>query len=54
MVKNVPVEQTKTFGCSLKWSYKKDSAREAIEKWNKRKVGLQLIGLNEIGDFVKK
>ena len=36
--KNVPVEQTKTFGCSLKWSYKKDSAREAIEKWNKEKV----------------
>ena len=51
--KNVPVEQTKTFGCSLKWSYKKDSAREAIEKWNKEKVGLQLIGLNEIGDLLK-
>lgn len=51
--KNVPVEQTKTFGCCLKWAYKKDSAREAVEKWNKEKVEVQLIGLNEIGDLLK-
>jgi len=51
--KKVPVEQTKTFGCSLKWAYKKDSAREAVEKWNKEKVELQLIGLKEIGDLLK-
>jgi peroxiredoxin len=51
--KIVPVEQTKTFGCSLKWAYKKDSAREAIEKWNTEKVELQQIGLNEISDLLK-
>ena len=51
--KKVPVEQTKTFGCSLKWAYKKASAEEAIAKWNQEKVELQKIGLNEIGDLMK-
>jgi peroxiredoxin len=51
--KTVPVPQTKTFGCSLKWAYKSGSAKEAIEKWNQEKVGLQLIGLDQIGDLLK-
>ena len=51
--KKVAVEQTKTFGCSLKWAYKKDSAREAIEKWNSEKVELQQVGLTEINDILK-
>jgi thiol-disulfide isomerase/thioredoxin len=51
--KVVSVKQTKTFGCSLKWAYKKESAKEAIEKWNKEKVELQTISLNEIKDLFK-
>ena len=51
--KQVPVEQTKTFGCSLKWVYKKASAEEAIAKWNQEKVELKQIDLNEIGDLLK-
>ena len=51
--KQVPVEQTKTFGCSLKWAYKKVSAEEAIAKWNQEKVELKQIDLNEIGDLLK-
>ena len=51
--KKVAVEQTKTFGCSLKWAYKKDSAREAIEKWNTEKVELKTVDLNEISDLIK-
>ena len=51
--KQVPIEQTKTFGCSIKWDYKKASAEEAITKWNQEKVELQQIGLNEISDLLK-
>ncbi len=51
--KDVPVQQTKTFGCSLKWAYKKESAKEAIEKWNKEKVELQTISIDEIIDLLK-
>lgn len=51
--KQVVVEQTKTFGCSLKWAYKKASAEEAIAKWNQEKVELQQIDLDAIGDLLK-
>jgi peroxiredoxin len=51
--KDVPVKHTKTFGCSLKWAYKKESANEAIEKWNKEKVDLLVIDLDEINDLLK-
>ncbi len=50
--KEVPVKKTKTFGCSLKWAYKKESAKEAVEKWNKEKVELQTIGLDEIKNIL--
>ncbi len=39
----VAVEKTRVFGCSTKWSDKRDSAREALEKWNQEPVDLKLI-----------
>ncbi len=39
----VPVEKTKVFGCSTKWSDKRQSARNALETWAKEKVTLKLI-----------
>jgi peroxiredoxin len=41
--KPVPVPQTRTFGCSTKWSDKRASAREAVEKWNQEEVTLEKI-----------
>lgn len=41
--KPVPVEKTRVFGCSTKWSDKRDSARESIETWNKEPVELRLL-----------
>jgi peroxiredoxin len=35
---SVPVEQTRTFGCSTKWSEKRADAEASIEKWNKEPV----------------
>jgi thiol-disulfide isomerase/thioredoxin len=39
----VPVPRTRTFGCSTKWSDKRASAREALEKWDQEPVTLDTI-----------
>ena len=41
--KPVPVEKTKTFGCSIKWAYKKESADEALKRWAQEPVALEPI-----------
>lgn len=41
--RKVPVEQTKTFGCSIKWAEKRDTTRKADEAWAKEEVALKLI-----------
>lgn len=39
----VPVEKTRPFGCSTKWSDKRHTVVESIEKWNTEPVSLQTI-----------
>ena len=39
--KPVPVEKTKVFGCSTKWSDKRDSAKQAFEQWAQEPVDLE-------------
>jgi len=39
----VAVEKTRTFGCSIKWSDKRDSARESLAKWDQEKATLDNI-----------
>ena len=41
--KPVPIETTRTFGCSTKWSEKRTDAQAAIEKWNKEPVTLERL-----------
>lgn len=41
--KPVPVEKTNVFGCSTKWSEKREDARRSIEKWNAEPVDLKPI-----------
>ncbi|MBM4090694.1 MAG: redoxin domain-containing protein [Planctomycetes bacterium] len=36
-------ENTRVFGCSTKWSDKRDSARQSVEKWDKEPVTLSQI-----------
>lgn len=38
--KPVPVETTRVFGCSTKWSDKRDEARKSLEKWDAEEVKL--------------
>ena len=41
--KPVPVETTKVFGCSVKWSDKRAWVKEGYEKWAQEPVGLEPI-----------
>jgi peroxiredoxin len=41
--RKVPVDHTRTFGCSTKWSEKQASAREAVEQWDREEVTLERI-----------
>jgi len=45
--KPVPVEKTRVFGCSTKWSEKREDARKSLEKWDQEKV--ELASLDETG-----
>ena len=36
--KPVPVEKTRVFGCSTKWSDKREDARKSLEKWDAEPV----------------
>jgi len=40
--KPVPVEQTRTFGCSIKWADKRGSVQEAFAKWAQEPVSLEV------------
>ncbi len=51
--KPVPVETTKVFGCSIKWSDKRDSVKRSLEKWAKEEVALQLIDEKGVRALVK-
>ncbi|MGQ0636137.1 MAG: redoxin domain-containing protein [Planctomycetaceae bacterium] len=39
----VPVEKTRVFGCSTKWSEKRADARASLDKWNREPVELKSL-----------
>jgi peroxiredoxin len=49
----VPVEKTKTFGCSIKWSDKRASAAQSLEKWAQEPVSVQTIDLEGVKKVLK-
>lgn len=51
--KPVPVETTRTFGCSVKWADKNASAKEAIAQWDREESELQWIDVEGIRDLLK-
>ena len=50
--KPVPVENTRTFGCSIKWSDKRDSVRESLERWNQEAVSLDVVNQDGVRSLV--
>ena len=51
--KPVPVEKTRTVGCSIKWSDKRPSVQAALERWAKEKVTLEPIDKAGVETLVK-
>jgi peroxiredoxin len=51
--KPVPVETTRTFGCSVKWSDKRDSVKQAFERWAKEPVTSTTVDLEEVQALLK-
>lgn len=50
--KPIPVEKTRTFGCSIKWADKRESAQEALAKWDQEEAELAPIDAAEIKTLV--
>jgi len=50
--KSVPVEKTRTFGCSIKWASKRDSVKQAMQRWAREKVTLETISLNQAKELI--
>ena len=48
-----PVEKTKTFGCSIKWSDKRESVKKEREELAKEKVSVEMIDVEGVKELVK-
>jgi thiol-disulfide isomerase/thioredoxin len=51
--KPVPVETTRVFGCSTKWSEKQKDAQKSLAKWDAEPVSLKPISLAEVSKLAK-
>jgi thiol-disulfide isomerase/thioredoxin len=51
--KEVPVQTTKVFGCSIKWAEKESSILTADEEWAKQPVSLDTIDESGIKELIK-
>lgn len=51
--KKVPVEKTKTFGCSIKWPDKRGYANSEIEKYAKEKVAIEEIDIDQVKALIR-
>ncbi len=49
----VPVEQTRTFGCSTKWAEKRADAAASLEKWNQEPVTLERLDEAQLEQLAK-
>ncbi len=50
--KPVPVATTRTFGCSVKWADKRQSAVDALSKWDEETAELNTIDAAGLGELV--
>ena len=51
--KKVPVEKTGTVGCSIKWSSKRESAKQSFERWARESVAVEMADAKSIKELVK-
>lgn len=51
--KKVAVERTGTIGCSIKWSNKRESAKQSFERWARESVAVETADVKGIKELVK-
>ena len=51
--RKVPAERTRTIGCSIKWSDKRESAAQSLENWARESVALEMIDAKGVRELVK-
>ncbi|MBR9999611.1 MAG: redoxin family protein [Cyclobacteriaceae bacterium] len=51
--KPVPVQKTKTFGCSVKWAWKDEWTKKLLEDWSKAPVDMMDIDSEGVRDLVR-
>lgn len=51
--RKVDVEKTKPFGCSVKWSSKRDTVKKAFQAWAEEKVSVETIDADGVKDIIK-
>jgi thiol-disulfide isomerase/thioredoxin len=51
--KPVPVETTKVFGCSIKWSDKRSSVAEGLKEWAAEPVALSTVNTSALKELAK-
>ncbi len=51
--REVPVKETPTIGCSIKWSDKRESARRSLEMWAREKVTVEMADARSIRELIK-
>ncbi|MHC4628380.1 MAG: redoxin domain-containing protein [Planctomycetota bacterium] len=51
--RKVPVERTRTIGCSIKWSDKRESARQSLATWAQEGVDVEMIDARGVRELVK-
>jgi len=51
--RKVPVETTRTIGCSIKWSSKRESAKQSFERWARESVAVETADAKSIKELVK-
>ncbi|MEP6950635.1 MAG: redoxin domain-containing protein [Ginsengibacter sp.] len=51
--KELPVQTTKVFGCSVKWSDKRASVQKSLDKWAMEPVKINTINIAGVKDLLK-
>ncbi|MFH1881824.1 MAG: redoxin domain-containing protein [Planctomycetota bacterium] len=51
--RKVPAEETGTIGCSIKWSNKRESAKQSFERWARESVAVETADARSIKELVK-
>ncbi len=51
--KDVPVKETKVFGCSVKWKWKNASKLKLDDEWKRKEVKLENISLEKIKELIR-